>query len=87
MTTAEARDRFYKTVDQYYAQLKYMSPQYRKDSETFLIGGILQSALHILPTDMYYELKQYIFEKYGYDPGGCSDQQISLTEWKEGSNT
>lgn len=87
MTTAETRDRFYATVDQYYAQLKYMSPEYRKKSEVFLIGGILQAALHILPTNMYFGLKKYIFEKYGYDPGGCLDQQISLTEWKEGANT
>ena len=84
MTHAEIVDCFHATIDQYYAELRYMRSGYREESEVWHIGGILQSALHILPTDMYYGLKQYIYRNYGYDPGGCSDQQISLNEWKEG---
>lgn len=78
-------DRFHATIDQYYAEMKYMRSGYRERTEVWYIGGILQAALHILPTNLYYDLKQYIYEKYGYDPGGCSDRQISLTEWQEGA--
>lgn len=80
MKIEEIERGFQKTVDQYYAQLKYMKPEYREKSELFIIGGICQSALHILPLDNYYALKQYIYERHGYDSGGCSDGQMSLEE-------
>ena len=39
-----------------------------------VVGAVLQTALHLLPTDKYFELKQYCFDKYGYDPGGLPGQ-------------
>lgn len=84
MTNAEAEQAFKKTVDQYYAELKYMSGNYKERSEQYIIYGILQSALHVMPNSNYFNLKRYIYERYGYDPGGCTDGQISINEWKEG---
>lgn len=83
MTNAEIKHRFEKTIDQYYKQLPYMRPEYREESELHYIGGILQAALHVLPNDMYFELKMYIYTNHGYDPGGCDIGQISLNEIME----
>lgn len=82
MKHSEIENGFQKTIDQYYSQLKYMKDGYRDMSELWFIGGILQAALHILPTDMYYGLKQYIYDKHGYDPGGVASGQINITEWE-----
>lgn len=79
MTVKEIQQQFEACVDQYYAELKYMDPNYRKESELHHIGGILQAALHVLPNKNYFDLKQYIYDTHGYDPGGV--RQISLEEW------
>lgn len=83
MTIAEIEEGFRKTVDQYYAQLKYMKEGHREKTEVWFIGGMLQSALHIIPNDNYFNLKQYIYRRYGYDSGGCEDGQISIGEWRD----
>ena len=74
-------ERIKKTIDQYYSELKYMSPEYRKESELHYIGGILQTALHLLPTDEYYKVKDYVYEAHGYDPGGRGGAQADLQEY------
>lgn len=74
--------RIKKTIDQFYAGRRY-SPGYAKEAQLHFIGGVLQTALHLLPNDRYYELKRYIWETYGYDPGGCRDGQISIFEMME----
>ncbi len=83
MNNAEIKARFEESIDQYYKQLPYMRPKYREESELNYIGGILQAALHVLPNDMYFELKMYIYTNYGYDPGGCDIGQYSLNEIME----
>jgi hypothetical protein len=82
MTVAEIQKRFEATIDQYYSQLKYMKPGYRKETELEYIGGILQAALHILPWDNYYALKEYVYKVHGYNPGGVGgiSGQISISE-------
>ena len=76
MKIPEIEDRFKKTIDQYFAGTWMKST----NQTTHFIGGVLQSALHILPTDNYYNLKRYCYEKHGYDPGGVTDGQISITD-------
>lgn len=84
MTYAEIELGFRKTVDQYYAYLPYMNDKYREESELFYIGGILQAALHILPLSKYELLKRYIYDRHGYDPGGVTTGQMTITEFMEG---
>jgi len=66
-------------IDQFYAFRKY-NAAYVEKVQTDYIGGVLQAALFLLPNDRYYEVKYYIFDTYGYDPGGCADRQMSIFE-------
>lgn len=77
MTNAEIETGFQKTIDQFYA---FRNTQYIRETQLHFIGGVLQAALHILPTDRYFALKDYIYTKYGYDPGGCKYGEMSLDE-------
>ena len=77
MTASEIEHGFRATIDQFY---KYSSKRYVEQAQLHFVGGVLQSALHILPNDKYFALKEYIYIRYGYDPGGCKDGQISLKE-------
>lgn len=36
------------------------------------VGGMVQMAMYFLEFDDYCELKQYIYDQYGYDVGGCN---------------
>lgn len=78
MTNKEIASRFRKTIDQFF---KISSREYIEQCKVHYIGGILQSALHILPLDEYYSLKVYIYERYGYDPGGVTDGQMTILEY------
>ena len=80
MTNQDIVNRFKKTIDQWYAQ---PNEQYNREHQLHHIGGILQAALHILPTDSYFALKQYVYDKHGYDPGGCRSGQISFMDLME----
>ena len=79
MTEKQVIKGFLAAIDQWY---HFPNSNYVRDNQLHHIGGILQAALHILSTDNYYELKQYVFDTYGYDPGGCSTGQISLEDMK-----
>ena len=70
MTIGEIYEKFTDTIDQYYQ----LDGKYVYTSQLHFVGGVLQSALHILPFEKYHELKKYIYETYGYDPGGVSGQ-------------
>ena len=69
MKNEEIFTRFKATVDQFY---KETPRDYIEKVQIYFIGGILQSALHILPNEKYFELKCYIYEAHGYDPGGVA---------------
>ena len=77
MKNAEIEDRIKATIDQFY---KIPSRQYIEDTQLDYIGGVLQVALHLLPTDRYFAVKQYIYDQYGYDPGGVKSGQISMDD-------
>lgn len=79
MTISEIEIRFQKTIDQHFAE-KARAVTWDKTDEMNYIGGILQAALHILPTDRYLALKQYIYDKHGYDSGGCDTGQMTLED-------
>jgi len=79
MTHNEVIDGFKKTVDQFYKAPT--SAEYKQSAQLHFIGGVLQSALHILPNDKYFELKQWIYTTHGYDSGGCTDGQIAIDEY------
>ena len=51
-----------------------MKTGFREKTELWHIGGILQAALHILPNDNYFQLKKYVYDTYGYNPGGVAEQ-------------
>lgn len=61
-----------------------MKTGFREKTELWHIGGILQAALHILPFEKYYDLKEYVYKTYGYDPGGVNGiaRQVTLNEWE-----
>ena len=77
MTVAEIKDRIKATIDQYYKQ---SGSAWIEESQLCFIGGVLQTALHLLTFDDYNEVKMYIYTEYGYDAGGCSDGQINFDD-------
>lgn len=77
MTVAEIENGFRATVDQFFASYPHIRDT---DHELYHIGGVLQAALHILPTERYFALKNYIYETHGYDPGGCKTGQIGMED-------
>lgn len=79
MKTTEIISGFQATIDQFYGLPK----AFINEAQLHYIGGILQAALHILPTSRYFELKQYIYDRHGYDPGGVKTGQIILSDYKE----
>ena len=81
MTTKECSDGFKKTIDQFYA---FPNKAYNEQRQLHFIGGVLQAALHILPNDEYFKVKQYVYDNYGYDPGGCVTMQINMEEYLAG---
>ena len=83
MTNAEISTALERAIDQYYSQLKYTRKGYREKSEVYFIGGILKSGLFLLPTNEYYELKRYVYDNHGYDPGGVTDGQISMDDMED----
>ena len=80
MTNAEIYQKVKDTIDQFYHVL---NDRYVRDAQLHFIGGVLQTALHLLPLDDYYSIKKYIFEKHGYNPGGVADDQITLDDMEE----
>ena len=81
MTNTEIKERIKKTIDQFYNTFFFKGEPKSKDWELHYIGGILQTALHLLPYKEYEEIKFYIYETYGYDPGGCSyDYQLEFKD-------
>jgi len=77
MTEKEVFSRLTKVVDQFYKQ---STDQWIKESQLHYIGGICQSALYLLNLDNYLKFKKYIYDAYGYDPGGCTDGQLRFEE-------
>lgn len=77
MSIAEIKSRIKKTIDQFYS---LRSKEYIKKSQEKFIGGVLQTALHLLNFTDYYEIKQYVYAQYGYDPGGVADGQIGFDD-------
>ena len=80
MQNKEIKNRIKKTVDQFY---NLRCPSYIEKTQKSYIGGVLQTALHLLPTNDYYEVKNYVYKTWGYDPGGCVDGQMELFELDE----
>ena len=80
MLLIDVENGFQATIDQFYAEYRGVKPD--PTIELHFMGGLLQAALHILPNDRYYALKQYIYDKHGYDPGGCSDGQLCMTDYR-----
>lgn len=78
MTITEIERGFEKTIDQFYAQRGVC--RYGDREELYFIGGILQAALHIIPTSRYFALKKYIYDKHGYDSGGVADGQLGFED-------
>lgn len=77
MTNAEIKSRIKMTIDQYYS---FGNADFVRKNQLQFIGGVLQTALHLLNFGDYYEMKMYIFEQYGYDAGGCTDGQLEFVE-------
>jgi hypothetical protein len=76
MNLCEVEKGFRATIDKYFKQQYYGNEKHRQA----YIAGILQTALHIIPLDNYYALKNYIYQTWGYDPGGAANQQITIDE-------
>ena len=75
LTQAWIEKRIKKVIDQHFQESKYVSDkEWLKTQRLHYLGGVLQTGLFLLPTEKYFELKQYCYDKYGYDPGGLSGQ-------------
>lgn len=70
-------------IDQFYKQ---NSKEYIQKTQLDYIGGVLQTALFLLPNERYFELKNYIYTTYGYDPGGCAERQVVIQDLMGGTN-
>ena len=77
MNIPEIKQRIKKTIDQFYT---FPNREHIKKTQLEFIGGVLQTALHLLNFADYNEIKQYIYTQYGYDPGGCADGQIGFDD-------
>jgi len=77
MTNWEIYSQLTRVVDQFYKQ---STEKWIKESQLHYIGGVCQCALFLLDFDKYMRFKQYIYNTYGYDPGGCADEQLSVNE-------
>ena len=77
MTLSEIKNKIKATIDQFYC---FPNRKYVEENQLQFIGGVLQTALHLLPFDDYNELKMYIYTEHGYDAGGCTDGQISFDD-------
>ena len=78
MTENYVVDRIKATIDQFYS---FPNKAYKQERQQDFIGGVLQTALHLLPNEKYFEIKEYIYNKHGYDSGGVATKQISIEEW------
>ena len=79
MTYKDISDKIKATIDQFY----HCDTKWVRTAQLFFIGGVLQVALHLLPWGDYYDIKKYIYQTYGYDPGGAADDQISVDDLVE----
>lgn len=43
--------------------------------ERYIIWGIFDAALYILPLDDYQDLKQWMYDEYGFDIGGVTRRE------------
>ena len=77
MDIPKIKHRIKMTIDQFYT---FPNREHIKKTQLEFIGGVLQTALHLLNFTDYNEIKQYIYTQYGYDPGGCSDGQIGMDD-------
>ena len=77
MNIPEIKHRIKMTIDQFYT---FPNREYIKKTQLEFIGGVLQTALHLLNFADYNEIKQYIYTQYGYDAGGCADGQIGFDD-------
>lgn len=59
-----------------------LSTREKRTIEEYEAWGIVRLALYILDFDEYNAFKMYIYQKYGYDPGGCADGQMSIYDMK-----
>lgn len=51
--------------------------------EMYIVWGIVDAALYILPLDDYQALKNWVLEEYGYNVGGAYDLTPEQKERKE----
>ena len=72
-------ERIKKVIDQNFQEERHFSDkEWLKTRRLHYIGGIMQTALFLLPFDRYYEIVEYCYETYGYDPGGAKDAQMTF---------
>jgi hypothetical protein len=79
ITQAWIEERIKKVIDQHFQEAKHISDkEWLKTQRLHYIGGIMQTALFLLPLDKYFELVRYCYDTYGYDPGGAQDSQLTF---------
>lgn len=81
ITSSWIAERIMAVIDQHFQNEGHITEtEERRTRRLHYIGGILQTALFLLPLEKYEECKMYCYEKYGYDPGGCREQQMNIFE-------
>lgn len=71
-------ERIKKAIAQHFQESRYVTDkEYLKTERLHYIGGIMQTALHLLPNTNYFEIAKWCYDTYGYDPGGQADGQHS----------
>ena len=59
-----------------------LSTKEKRTIEEYEVWGIVKLALYILNNKEYDQLKQYIYDKHGYDPGGVVTKQLRIHDIK-----
>lgn len=79
MTHDEIETKIKKVIDQHFQESRHVSDsEWLKTQRLHYIGGVMQTALFLLPLEKYYELVHYCYETHGYDPGGARDGQMTF---------
>ena len=84
ITYAWIEERIKMVIAQHFQESRYMDKDYVKEWRIHYIGGIMQTALHLLPNDRYFVITRWIYETYGYDPGGedIRSGQMTIEMWE-----
>lgn len=85
LTYAWIEERIKAVINQHFQESKNIKDlEWLETMRVHYIGGIMQTALHLLPNERYFAINRWIYETHGYDPGGESVRsgQMTIEMWE-----